>query len=220
MTTGRSFRTVDLPESKWHRCETCNGTGDVIEVGDAHRSAGLAPCPNCKDGIIRTRRVYSDVTAEDLVEVLAQQKEPHPQFGVHGQVYVLSQDPMARARVLHDLNGKEVYIFSCEHNAYWRPNRSGYSTDKRGAGIYPFAEAWAATSHCGPEKQIHYIVYNREATVDSIPDERLVWRAVCNAHPTRRKARWVIVMEHFGLGATYAQQLCRRFGMDPFEVKK
>lgn len=58
---------------------------------------------------------------------------------------------------LNDLNKKQFRIWSGEHMMWWRPGRSGYTTGLDQAGIYTFAEAWAATKHCGPEKQIQYI---------------------------------------------------------------
>lgn len=55
-------------------------------------------------------------------------------------------------------------------------------------------------------------------SVDDIPDEELLGRAVHSARKYRRKhARWVAVMHVFQLGSTYSAQLCRRFGMDPDE---
>lgn len=60
--------------------------------------------------------------------------------------------------------------------------------------------------------------------VSSIPDEVLLKRAA-----TFRTAktlgfgipRWSAVMVRFGLGSTYAWQLCERLGLDPDEkVKK
>jgi len=57
-----------------------------------------------------------------------------------------------------------------------------------------------------------------EETVSSIPDEELLRRAVTNARKGRGyQPRWVAVMEAFGLGGTYAWQLCVRFGLDPDE---
>ena len=49
-------------------------------------------------------------------------------------------------------------IWSGEHNAYWRPDSSGYTTFRSKAGRYTFGEAWKATSHAGPEKKIQFVV--------------------------------------------------------------
>jgi hypothetical protein len=58
-------------------------------------------------------------------------------------------------------------------------------------------------------------------TVSEIPDDELLGRAVKSAHCCRRKApRWVAVMGVFGLGSTYARQLCERFSLDPDEDVK
>ena len=50
--------------------------------------------------------------------------------------------------------------------------------------------------------------------------EELLRRAVRNArarHTRRMHSRWVAVMDVFALGSTYANDLCRRFGLDPDE---
>ena len=62
-----------------------------------------------------------------------------------------------------------------------------------------------------------------EATVASIPDADLLFRAVRTARSRDvRKSvlhpRYVAVMDAFLLGSTYAAQLCRRFGFDPNEM--
>lgn len=55
-------------------------------------------------------------------------------------------------------------------------------------------------------------------TVYDIPDDKLIERAVRNARPRRRATRWSAVSDQFGLGSTYAMQLCRRFDLDPNEM--
>ena len=64
-----------------------------------------------------------------------------------------------------------------------------------------------------------------EQTVASIPDEKLLERAVrgCRSQVQDRRckvARWVHVADTFALGSTYAHQLCARFGLDPSEAVK
>lgn len=59
-------------------------------------------------------------------------------------------------------------------------------------------------------------------SVSDIPDVKLLERAVRSARARdRRKGekheRWIGVMDAFALGSTYAMDLCRRFGLDPFE---
>jgi hypothetical protein len=53
--------------------------------------------------------------------------------------------------------------------------------------------------------------------VADIPDAELLRSAVTNARDTGRLckpvARWTAVMQVFGLGSTYAAQLCRRFDL-------
>lgn len=52
--------------------------------------------------------------------------------------------------------GKMVRIWSNEHEAYWRANGAGYTTDGLEAGLYDFADAWARTHHCDPSKRITF----------------------------------------------------------------
>ena len=54
------------------------------------------------------------------------------------------------------LAGKQVRIWSNEHRAWWRPNRSGYTTLRACAGLYSFEDAYAATRHCDPQKRIMF----------------------------------------------------------------
>lgn len=49
---------------------------------------------------------------------------------------------------------EHVLIWSGEHNCYWRPDASGYTSRAKAAGIYTRADAERMTSHCGPEKRI------------------------------------------------------------------
>lgn len=64
-----------------------------------------------------------------------------------------------------------------------------------------------------------------EHTVASIPDEKLLERAVrgCRSRVQDRRckhSRWVHVADTFALGSTFARQLCERFGVDPDESVK
>lgn len=64
-----------------------------------------------------------------------------------------------------------------------------------------------------------------ERGVDSIPDEKLLERAVRGSRTKvrdqrRKHPRWVHVADTFALGSTFAHQLCRRFGLDPDEPVK
>ena len=63
----------------------------------------------------------------------------------------------AQAGLIAEPSKKQVYIFSDEHNAYWRPNGAGYTLDGIDAGIYDKDEAIRKTKHCGPEKRIRLI---------------------------------------------------------------
>jgi hypothetical protein len=51
-------------------------------------------------------------------------------------------------------------------------------------------------------------------------DDQLVRRALMNAKPRRNgeAPRWVAVMDTFGLGSTYASDLCLAYKLDPDEI--
>jgi len=53
--------------------------------------------------------------------------------------------------------GKQVYIYSREHGAYWRHGGCGYTCKDNEAGQWDFLAAVAETRHCGPEKKIEYV---------------------------------------------------------------
>ena len=56
-------------------------------------------------------------------------------------------------------------------------------------------------------------------SVTNYTDRELVARAVRGARPRKagRSPRWVAVKDTFGLGSTYAHELCRLHGLDPDE---
>lgn len=65
----------------------------------------------------------------------------------------------------------EVYIWSGEHEAYWREGRYGYTEDLSEAQRTSLAEAFGMTSDFGPEKQIEFLPVQAAQ-----PDEsRLPW---------------------------------------------
>lgn len=58
-------------------------------------------------------------------------------------------------------------------------------------------------------------------SVKDYPPEQLVARAVRNARPRQDRypeQRWICVQAAFGLGSTYAKELCRLHGLDPDEI--
>lgn len=59
-------------------------------------------------------------------------------------------------------------------------------------------------------------------TVADIDDATLLRRAVLNARAADKlkHPRWHAVMQTFGLGSTYAAQLCKRFDINPDEMVK
>ena len=63
----------------------------------------------------------------------------------------------------------------------------------------------------------------RPASVLDISDAELLGRAVRECRHGRGRHKrylWARVMDQFALGSTYAQQLCRRYGLDPDEMVK
>lgn len=48
----------------------------------------------------------------------------------------------------------QVFIWSAEHNAYWRPNGNGYTRRIGGAGLYDRVEAEEILRGVGPEKRL------------------------------------------------------------------
>lgn len=56
----------------------------------------------------------------------------------------------------------EVLIWSSQHKAYWRAGRNGYTHNIKEAGIYTLQDAYNATSHCGPEKQISFALFDKK----------------------------------------------------------
>ena len=48
----------------------------------------------------------------------------------------------------------KVFIWSDEHNAYWRPNGAGYTVRIGGAGLYDRAEAENILRGVNPEKRL------------------------------------------------------------------
>lgn len=62
------------------------------------------------------------------------------------------------------------------------------------------------------------------ADVSSIPDAELIRRALASFRPVRSHGGiqlWSKAMTLFGLGSSYARQLCVRHGFDPYlKVRK
>ena len=54
--------------------------------------------------------------------------------------------------------GKLVFIWSHEHNAYWRAEGKGYTVRMTGGGpgVFDFNNAFERTRHCGPEKGVEF----------------------------------------------------------------
>ena len=71
---------------------------------------------------------------------------------------------------------KQVYIWSREHGAYWRPEGSGYTDDKAQAGVFGFEDAFERTKHCGREKLIEYIAVPRTPTTRPTGREGIAMR--------------------------------------------
>lgn len=65
-------------------------------------------------------------------------------------------NPAAVTAYLKRYGQRVVRIYSAEHSSYWRPGGAGYTHNVWHSGLFTLAEAWEKTSHCGPEKRIHY----------------------------------------------------------------
>jgi len=59
-----------------------------------------------------------------------------------------------------------VWIWTGEHNAWWRPEGSGYTTDIRQAGVYQAQDAFDRVKHCGPEKKIKLVAVPSHTAAD------------------------------------------------------
>jgi hypothetical protein len=53
---------------------------------------------------------------------------------------------------------QKVYIWSGEHQSYWRENAGGYTQSKYFAGIYTAKQAYNLCHHCGSEKELSLII--------------------------------------------------------------
>jgi hypothetical protein len=89
--------------------------------------------------------------------------------------------------------GKQVLIWSDEHNAWWRPEGHGYTTFRQHAGVYTFEHAWGASSHCGPEKGIVY----QEATPFPYQQVQKICRKLADMHPSTpaEKTEYATILE-------------------------
>jgi len=61
-------------------------------------------------------------------------------------------------RMMGELEGRRVRIWSGEWSAWWRPEGCGYTNKADEAGVYDFANAYERTRHCGREKLIGFQV--------------------------------------------------------------
>ena len=53
--------------------------------------------------------------------------------------------------------GSFWFIWSGEHQAFWRPGAHGYTQDRTRAGVYSGKAAMRRAGHCGPSKEIVFI---------------------------------------------------------------
>lgn len=54
-------------------------------------------------------------------------------------------------------NVTPVWIWSDEHQGYWKPDGCGYTAAAVNAGVWSQQDAESITRHCGPEKKIRLI---------------------------------------------------------------
>jgi len=66
------------------------------------------------------------------------------------------KSPSKISEYLKKHGAKPVRIWSRQWSAYWRDGRAGYTNQRDEAGTYTLSDAFNATSHCGPEKQIYF----------------------------------------------------------------
>lgn len=69
------------------------------------------------------------------------------------------------------------------------------------------------------------VIHEHVPSVRDISDTELLKRGVSNCRSREERKgrlhpRWVAVVSNFGLGRTYAMQLCERFGLNPDEQVK
>lgn len=69
---------------------------------------------------------------------------------------VRRMNPAVVERYMEQHGHRTVLIYSREHHAFWRAGAAGYTSDPKQAGQYELRDAYARTSHCGPEKEIVY----------------------------------------------------------------
>lgn len=89
---------------------------------------------------------------------------------------------VARRRKMEDDRTK-VRIWSGEYGLWWKADRQGYTDSPERAGVYPFADAWHASGHCGLEKRIAFDVV---LTFDN------AWRPISEA-PKDGTPFWMLV---------------------------
>lgn len=64
-------------------------------------------------------------------------------------------------------NSQRPY-FICSDNGFWRRESKGYSDNPHHYGVYSLTEAYKATQHCGPEKEVRYIPVSSDHFINSI----------------------------------------------------
>lgn len=106
-----------------------------------------------------------------------------------------------------------VCIRSGQWGTWWRPNRAGYTDNINEAGVYTLIDAWNATCHCGPEKEIHFEFLDvKKPPLGLIP--KWIWieqrlDAIAEAISRYKQAGWEVPQEWYEEHADHAHTLIK-----------
>ncbi len=107
-----------------------------------------------------------------------------------------------------------VRIRSGQWGAWWRPNRMGYTDRIELAGLYTLIEAWEATCHCGPEKEIYFDFVEKliRPPLGVIP--KFIWieqrlDAISEAISRYKQAGWEVPPEWYEEHAEHAHTIIK-----------
>ncbi len=135
---------------EWVNCPICDGSGTRKEW----YSADDGPYIFCVN--LACRSNGGDYEVKPFIK---QTKQP---FNRLRRPKSLRKETLERMKAYPGLRKKWsdqwVFIWSAEHNAFWRSNCCGYTTNQSDAGIYLFSKAYENTSHCDFSKRIEFVL--------------------------------------------------------------